>query len=223
MAKIKNKKLFVTIVSLIVVATLSVLFFGYWVMYSVIDYLTFETYVTTNINEYGKFQGTHQDDEVEEMVMSFFPSEISQNFEDVKYTYKAERAIASGFEAYLEFTIEDSEKYAEFVDEYTEGIEGVTSPYDEAYTEYIIEDYFVLLYSDDEVVDGMIVDSEGREDDYSIRFADVRKIICCPDEQRIIFVAIGVFESGGTDAKFLCTYFNRFDINPREYAHGREW
>ena len=223
MGKIKNKKLFVTIVSLIVVATLSVLFFGYWVMYSVIDYLTFETYVTTDINEYGKFQGTHQDDEVEEMVMSFFPSEISQNFEDVEYTYKAERAIASGFEAYLEFTIEDSEKYAEFVDEYTEGIEGVTSPYDEAYTEYIIEDYFVLVHSDDEVVDGMIVDSEGREDDYSIKFADVRKIICCPDEQRIIFVAIGVFESGGTDAKFLCTYFNRFDINPREYAHGREW
>lgn len=185
------------------------------------DIFDFQTYVTTDINEYGKFQGTYQDDEVEEMVMSFFPSEISESFEDVKYTYKAESAIASGFEAYLEFTIEDPNEYVEFVNEYTEGIKGTNFPYDDAYTEYIIEDYFVLVYSDDEVVDGMIVDSEGRTDDFSIRFADVRKIICCPDDQRIIFVAIGVFESGGTDAEFLCTYFNRFDINPREYAHGR--
>ena len=182
-----------------------------------------QTYVTTDINEYGEFQGTYQDDEVEERVSSFFPDEILPCFKNVDYIYKAEKAVDSGFEAYLEFTIEDPEEYADFVSEYTEGLEAAIFPYDENYTEYILNDRFYLVYSDDEIVDGVIVDSDGEKDDYAIEYADIRKIVCCPDEQRLIFVAIGVFDGGGTDAEFLCTYFNRFDINPREYAHGRGW
>ena len=187
------------------------------------ELLTPQTYVTTDIDEYDVYEGNYDNETVQEMINSFFPKKIGDDFENVDYSYKAKKFDAYGFEAYLEFTIEDPEEYAEFVNEYTEGIKGTNFPYDDAYTEYIIEDCFELTYSDDEIISGLVNGEEGWEDTFAIEYADVRKIICCPDEQRLIFVAIGVFDGGGTDAEFLCTYFNRFDINPREYAHGRGW
>jgi hypothetical protein len=147
---------------------------------------------------------------------------IQDNFENVKYSYKARKFDTYGFEAYLEFTISDNDEYEDFVKEYTMGLKGTSFPYDEEYIEYVLEDQFELVYSNDKVKDGMVYyDGEIFEDPFAISDADVRKIICCPEEQRIIFVAIGVFDGGGTDANFLCAYFNRFNINPREYSINR--
>jgi hypothetical protein len=115
------------------------------------------------------------------------------------------------------------EDTVELVNEYTEGIDDVSSPYDDTYTEYVIKDYFELTHSDDEIINGLVNGEEGEIDTFEIKYANINKIICSTDEQRIIFVAIGVYDVDSTDAEFLCTYFNRFDINPREYAHGREW
>lgn len=217
----KNIKVLILICIICSLSLLSGCFFQFIDFSQLADYEPNQTYVTTDLDDYGFFQGTYNNEKVEEIVMSFFPTEISENFQNVKYTYKAETGWSYGFEAYLEFTVEEPDEYVELVNEYTEGIDDVTSPYDDTYTEYVIKDYFELTHSDDEIINGLVNGEEGEIDTFEIKYANINKIICSTDEQRIIFVAIGVYDLDSTDAEFLCTYFNRFGINPREYAHGR--
>ena len=212
----------VLIVLLVLSAFAFWLFIGLKVISLIVGYQINNTFETTNIADYGIVDGNYDNETPKKMIYSFFPENIQDNFENVKYSYKARKFDTYGFEAYLEFTISDNDEYEDFVKEYTMGLKGTSFPYDEEYIEYVLEDQFDLVYSNDKVKDGMVYhDGEIFEDPFAISYADVRKIICCPEEQRIIFVAIGVFDGGGTDANFLCAYFNRFNINPREYSINR--
>lgn len=221
MGKIKNKKLFVTIVSLIVVATLSVLFFGYWVMYSVIEFLTdpFPVYETTNIEDYRVVRGTDNEDEAKRL-LEFFPYEIKDYFEDVTYSFKAQKCGVYSFEAYLEFTISDKAQYDEYIKSAIKWRIGQPFEYDPAYTEYLVSDVIQPNFSVDVLKSNRVL-YQGNEKNFDIDYCDVRKILCNAEEQRVIFVAICVDHEGFTSTELYSTFFERFDIHPREYAAPR--
>ena len=77
--------------------------------------------------------------------------------------------------------------------------------YDAAYQEYT-------------VIDEFLPSSQYENGIVSIRYAKIGKILCCPEKQEVIFVALGVYDGGVARTDFLCVYFNRFQIDPKEYA-----
>ncbi len=168
-------------------------------------YLTYNgEHITTDINNYGEYKGTFMDRHVNEYITSFFPEEIEENFTDVKYSYRAKKFDSFAFEAYLEFNIEDTDEYNAYVAKMTKGIEGKTFIYDESFTEYVIGDYIML--------------SENPETNHvGFSTANIKKILCNQDQQKIIFVAIGVHDGGVAGPDFLSVYFDRFNIDPFEY------
>ena len=162
-------------------------------------------YVTTDIANYGTYKGNYDNKTVREFITSFFPDEIESNFSNVTYSYRAQKNDAYAFEAYLSFVIEDEKHYNAFVEKYTVGLSQQEFRYDAAYQEYTVIDEFE---PSSEYENGIV----------SIRYAKIGKILCCPDKQEVIFVALGVYDGGVARTDFLCVYFNRFQIDPKEYA-----
>lgn len=216
----KNKKI-LTIASIVVACIVLLGIIGGLAYNIVVCYIKNPTYVTTDIANYKKYDGTSDKDAVEELINSFFPYEIQDNFEDVTYTYKAQKCGVYSFEAYLEFTIDDPEEYEYFVKSHVKWIVGQEFPYDSSFTEYTISDVIQPNVADTEQLINNEPISHGFKEDFNIEYCDIRKILCCPEEQRIIFVAICVGEDALTSTEFLCTFFDRFDISPREYAPPR--
>lgn len=67
------------------------------------------------------------------------------------------------------------------------------------------------------------VENTARNDDsnkpyINIHCADIRTILFSEKEQKVIYVAVGVFDGGLADTRFLTVFFDRFDIDPLEYA-----
>lgn len=162
-------------------------------------------YVTTDIADYGTYKGNYDNKSVGEFITSFFPDEIESTFSDVQYSYRAQKNDAYAFEAYLSFVIEDEKHYNAFVEKYTAGLSQQEFRYDAAYQEYT-------------VIDEFLPSSEYENGVVSIRYAKIGKILCCPEKQEVIFVALGVYDGGVARTDFLCVYFNRFQIDPKEYA-----
>ena len=167
-------------------------------------------YSTTDINDYGKYVGNYDNKSVKEFVTSFFPEEIEDDFTDVRYSYRARKGDAYAFEAYLEFRIEDTSAFKTYIADKTGG-NAVDFEYDSDFKEYIISDNFEL------------VDSDDGSASTSIGYARIGKILYSEKEQRIIYVALGVYDGGFADTDYLCVYFNRFGIDPFEYEEGREF
>ena len=55
------------------------------------------------------------------------------------------------------------------------------------------------------------------EERLTIRDASIGKILYSEKAQQIIYVAIGVYDGGIVTTDFLCEFFTRFGIDPREY------
>ena len=166
---------------------------------------------TTDIAEYGIYEGNEDNEAVKSYIDSFFPDRIEDYFADITYSYRAESESQYKFEAYLEFRIEDPETYTSFVSAHTKGLLGKTFLYDEAFQEYCLDDEVAFTLHRTIKKDGKILQS--------VHFNNARigKILCCEKEQRIIFVAIGVSDTD-IETEFLCTFLNRFKINPLEYT-----
>ena len=177
------------------------------------------TYETTDLSEYGEVNGTNQKSEAEEL-LGFFPDKIENYFENVTYSFKAEKNWAYSFEAYLEFTISDKEQYDYFRKSAVKWYVGQPFEYDTSYTEYIISDIVRPDFSD-EVLESNRVLYYGKQRHFSINNCDVRKMLFNDEEQRVIFVAICVGDECFTSTEFFNTFFDRFDIHPREYAAPR--
>lgn len=163
----------------------------------------------TAASDYGHYDGTGADGFVTQYIQSFFPAEIEENFSDVKYSYKAENTDTYGFEAYLEFTIEDETEFQAYISNITSEGNWKDFIYAPGYKEYCIED----------VID---LDIDETDDPSSlfyrqIVYAKIRKILYSPEEQRIIYVAIGVYDGGGIGTNYLNVFFDRFQIDPVEY------
>lgn len=165
-------------------------------------------YTTNDIKKYGKFTGNHDNDFPREFTTSFFPEQIETFFSEVAYSYRAQKNDTYAFEAYLEFVIEDTEVFDSFVKRTTEGLESKPFFYDSSFVEYTVSDVF----------EGTIGQEETDGNTYvAIGYAKIGKILCSKEEQRIIFVALGVYDGGMARSDFLTVYFDRFGIDARNY------
>ena len=171
-------------------------------------------YETTSIEDYGEYKGNYDNKTVNKFITSFFPEKIEPTFENVKYVYRAKRFDAYAFEAWLEFDIQDEDAFQTYVDTVTKGEQLQTFVYDNTYSEYVIADSFELhpnAQSDIDPADG-----------YSISYAMIGKILINDEENKIIYIALGVYDGGGVRTDFLREYFTRFNIDPLQYDQGSE-
>lgn len=166
----------------------------------VIDFAFPRQYVTTDLEDYGNYVGNYDNDFAETFTASFFPEKIEDNFEDVKYSYRAQKGDTYAFEAYLEFQIEDEASFQSYVFEKI-GDGAIDFQYDLDFKEYVISDEFQLA----------------GEESHGIRSAKIGKILYSEKDHRVIYVAIGVYDGGLVKTDFLCEYFNRFEIDPTNY------
>lgn len=166
----------------------------------------------TDISKYGEYTGTRNDDAVQEFINAFFPAEIQPQFSNVVYSYNAVDQDEYAFEAYLEFTISDSDFFWEYISALAPSSQWQKFRYDEDYMEYLVIDGFELTYA------GNLGTYENPA--YSIRWAKIGRILYCEEDQSIIFSAIGVNNGGFANTSELSTFFDRFNIRPLQYARS---
>lgn len=176
--------------------------------------------VYLDVSQYGQYTGTGSNAFVREYIISFFPEQIEEYFSNVKYVYKAAGKNNYDFEAYLEFSITDTNIFNRYVGEIAPEDSWETFPFNSDYQAYMIENCL-------DVRESSIPDHRS-EVDYPIEGARVRVVLCNAENQTIVFWALGVYDGGGVGTDFLNTFFDRFDIDPLAYEqaadspHGRD-
>lgn len=167
-----------------------------------------EYHRTTDLAAYGNYTGTAKDDYVQAFINSYFPEKIEECFDDITFAYCAEGADTYGFEAYLEFTINDQEEF----DEYIQNIGQIGAwqefSFDPSFQECELRDGFRLTSEE----------AEGNDRDYNIECASIKKILYDVEEQRIIYWGLGVYDGGFADTGHFNIFFDRFELNPYLYA-----
>ena len=158
-----------------------------------------EIYQTTDIKDYGNFIGTY-DKNVKEYILAYFPDEIQDNFEIIKYSYKAIKGDSISCEAYLEFSIDDEEEFDLYVSQMTNETDTTVFEYDSSFREYVIEDSMHLS-----------------PDKTQIDSARIRKVLYSDETNTMIFVYIVVHDGGYTRADSYNEYFSRFGIDRFEH------
>jgi len=153
---------------------------------------------TTDINEYGKY-----DNCVGESETNFFPELDKNIMSNFKYSYNVDCFIDCAHEIYLEFNIENEDKFATFISEHQNSIiqeyENVIVQefmYDKAYTEVVIEDNIRSRYADD----GKLV----------IDYAYIKKFLYNKENNSVIFINLYVIDYWEFENS---TYIERFNID----------
>lgn len=169
-----------------------------------------EWYTATDIGSYGVITGNSNNDQANELFSAIFPPQIEDCFQDVTYSYKATNIDESDFEIYLEFVIEDRNKFQEYIHRFAPIEEMVPFEYDDGYLEYTYSDWY----------DAESKVSEGRS---SIDSAGIAKVLFHPEDQRVITVALGVRDGGGACIEDFTCFFDRFQIDPLEYVERPDY
>ena len=173
-------------------------------------------YTTSDPGDYGNYQGVLEQYQ-QEYMGRFFPEAIAPEFADVQYHFSSRTVDTYGFEAYLEFTFSDADAMEAYLSQHTAGMIRGTFYFDEAFQEYVLTnadtgyqyDHITLNPTPHTDADGQTY--------YYIDHADIAKILVHPQQMRVIYVAIAVFDGGGTDTNLLNTFFTRFQIDPKAY------
>ena len=172
-------------------------------------------YETDSIENYGDYPGIAEE-YMTNYISRFFPDQILDDFHNVQYAFHRSNVDTYSFEAYLEFTVDSADAFHKHVQEATEGMIQGTFVFDSDYQE------FVLYDSDSGIVyDHLQLGREYTEDgitSHQIHYAKIAKILVNYEEQRVIYVALALHDGGGTRTSFLRSYFERFSIDPKEYA-----
>ena len=169
-------------------------------------------YQTTDISDYGHITGNCDNRTPSAYISAFFPEDISEEYVDVVYSYRAENADTYGYEAYLEFRIEDPKVFAEFINSVAPNTEWTVFAFDADYMEYCIDDELHLSEAR--------WSQEAEAYYYGIEYAKIGKVLYSEQNQSVIFVAIGVYDGGGVNTLFLSAFFDRFHIDPAQYSDG---
>lgn len=181
----------------------------------VISALTIVNYTeTTDIADYGHYPNVKTTDIVHILIHSFFPESIKDSFCDVRFSYKSENIDAYGFEAYLEFKIENSSEFYQHISSIADEQQWNDFAFDDSFREYSIKNELVLDIDDPYNPESLF--------QHQIIQADIRKILYSPESQTIIYVAIGVHDGGGVGTNYLNVFFNRFNIDPVEYEQAAD-
>lgn len=188
-----------------VIATVGALFVVTVIVFVCVLFLNGSAYETSSLDDYGKVIGNFDNEEPLEFIFSFFPEEIDDCFSDIYYHYKAIKGDTYAYECYLEFVIEDIDSYEEFVNRYIDRNASSKFIYDDSFCEESISNCLWLFTSDD------------LTDVYWIENAKIGKILFSDEQQRIIFLAMGMYDGGGANTEDLGVFFKRFEIDPWEY------
>lgn len=164
-------------------------------------------YETNDIANYGNITGTSQDEDVEAYIYSFFPSEISSEFKDPQYHYKAVTGDIYAYECWLEFVIEDNETFNALTKKYMDSPQTSVFAYDQSFMDYTIDDRIDLDDGPD----------SNSSTFYHILKAKIGKILFRQEDRRIICLAIGVYAGGYATTEHLNYFFSRFSIDPLEF------
>ena len=167
-----------------------------------------DVYETTKISDYGKITGNFDNDAPTMFVHSFFPEDIEESFSNIVYHYKAKKGDTYAYECYLEFVIEDSDAYADFVETFIDRRLSTPFVYDSSFQEKTISNVLDLQ------------PPRACEAVYAIGTAEIGKILFSDEQQRLIFVAIGMYDGGGANTIELGHFFSRFQIDPWEYMQN---
>ncbi len=173
-------------------------------------HVLFGVYETNDPRNYLKIVGNYSNEEPQEFVSSFFPAAIEESFSDVEYHYKAIRGDTYAYEAYLEFVIEDKDKYNSLILSIVDKQASNVFPYDSSFCEHTIAHEYEIWKSSSS--------NKSTNDLYVLERAKVGKILFSDAEQRLIFVAIGMFDGGGARTKELGYFLERFNIEPKDLA-----
>ena len=179
--------------------------------------LAFSRHETTDIADYGEYTGNHDNKAVREFINSFFPEEISPDFENPKYLYRAQKFDTYAFEAYLEFTISDENTFQKYMTNVTNNTPMEVFQYEQDFVEYVIADELTVSIPPSE-------QEKEKPDYYSIQYAKIGKILFNDDNNTIIYIALGVYDGGGVFTDYLREYFTKFHIDPAQYGEviGRQ-
>lgn len=169
-----------------------------------------EWFIVTDVESYGVIDGNNDNARAEEAFSAIFPAKIEDSFQDVTYSYKAINIDSCDFEMYLEFSLEDSETFLEYVNKIAPAEEWKPFAYDETYLEYTYSDWYDA-------------DPGLSEEYFRIGCAYIAKVLIHPNEQRVITVALGVLDGGGAKTDYFTCFFDRFNIDPLEYAERPDY
>ncbi len=161
-------------------------------------------YETNDIADYGVVKGNYDNEGPQKFVSSFFPEKIEEYFSDVTYHYKAKKLDTYAFEMYLEFVIQDTEKYSDFIAN-TIG-DNICEPF-----------YFDPSYQAYYVANLLHLGSNYGENEFFIGNAKVGLVLFSEVEQRVIFYVLGMYDGGGATTGGLNYFFDKFAIDPKEY------
>lgn len=162
-------------------------------------------YETNDVADYGIVKGNYNNDKPQRFISSFFPQEIEDYFSDVTYHYKAKEGDTYAYEMYLEFVIEDADQYTSFISNVIGNEVCEPFHFDSDYQAYCVANYLTLHPSSEENRPLCIED------------AKIGLVLFSDEEQRIVFVALGMYDGGGANVEELGYFFNRFGIDPLEY------
>lgn len=165
----------------------------------------------TEVEQYGKIIGNYDNGTPTEFIESFFPPQIKDTYSDITYRYKVVRGDTYAYEAYLEFQISDTAEFFAALEAFVNQNNVTVFPYDNSFMEYTIEDELQLSIR------------STQERTCSIQYANFGKILYSIDDQRFVFVAIGMLDGGGADTTQLGFFFSRFNIDPRDCASSINW
>ena len=180
----------------IALALALILFFCCMICFSIYNNLS--KYPITNIDNYGEY-----DDCVDKSETDFFPELDKSIMSNFIYSFNKDCFIDCAHEIYLEFNIENEDKFATFISENQNRIiqeyENVIVQefmYDKAYTEVVIEDNICSRYA----YDGELV----------IDYAFIKKFLYNKENNSVIFINLYVIDCWDFENS---TYIERFNID----------
>lgn len=167
-----------------------------------------DIYETNDIADYGNITGTFMDKEVKAYIFSFFPSDISSEFKDPQYHYKAVKGDGYAFECWLEFVVEDDKTFKALTERYTDSPRTSVFAYDQSFMDYTIDNHIDLAND---------LDPSKTLPPYHILSADIGKILFRQEDRRIICLAMGMYDGGYATTEHLSYFFTRFSIDPLDF------
>lgn len=162
---------------------------------------------TTDLADYGIVTGNYDNDTPAEFMHSFFPSEISNDYSNVRYQYTAQKGDTYACQFWLEFDIEDDTVFEQFIQEYTDPTKTAVFPYDADYMDYTVSNTFQLTrFREENTAEYIHID-----------YAKIGRILYDEDAQHIIFYAMCMYDGGYSSTEHFGDFFTRFGIDPYEY------
>lgn len=190
-----NKKLLIVPLALLIILfSFSLGLFGFFFVSALSQ--DGDVYHTTDLNDYGNYIGTYDNDTLQKNISKYFPQKIEENFKNAKYSYTAVKGDSISCEAYLEFTIEHPEEFNLYISQISADKTTHVFEHDPSFSEIVLRDEMNLT-----------------PNKKGIDRASIQKILYNSEDRTVIFVFIMVHDGGFTRTDAYSAYASRFHID----------